>query len=195
MPGHSPSVVVLAGPNGAGKTTAAPRLLKGTLGVSVYVNPDVIAQGLAGFDPEGVALQAARVMLGRLRELAAARVTFAFETTLASRSYVPWLADLIAGGYQCHLVYLWLPSADVAVQRVAERVRLGGHAVPVRIVRRRYVAGLCNFFRLYRDLVTTWRVYDNSEPAGPRLVALGGRACRPRVTDRITWQRIRKAGR
>jgi len=185
---------VLAGPNGAGKTTAAPRLLKGTLGVSVYVNPDVIAQGLAGFDLEGVALQAARIMLERLRELAAARVSFAFETTLASRSYVPWLADLIVGGYQCHLVYLWLPSADVAVQRVARRVRLGGHAVPFQTIRRRYVAGLCNFFRLYRRLATTRRVYDNSEPAGPRLVALGDHTSGPRVMERTTWQHIREAG-
>lgn len=121
-----PSVVVLAGPNGAGKSTAAPALLHGRLAVEQFVNADEIARGLAGFAPETAAIPAGRIMVARLKELARTRANFAFETTLASRSFAPWLASLVAGGYRFHLVFLWLPSADLAVARVADRVRLGG---------------------------------------------------------------------
>ena len=95
-----------------------------------FVNADTIAQGLSAFAQDRVAFQAGRIMLKRLSELAAARASFAFETTLASRSYAPWLTELRATGYKVHLVFLWLPSADEAVARVAERVRAGGHDVP-----------------------------------------------------------------
>src|SRR5439155_26523435 len=162
-PREFPKVVVLAGPNGAGKSTAASRLLRGALGVTEFVNADVIARGLSGFSPERVAMEAGRVMLRRIKELAAKRESFAFETTLASRSFAPWLRDLVKSGYRFHLVFLWLPSAAAAVARVAERVSLGGHDVPVATVRRRYKAGLKNFFELYRSLSTTWQVIDNSQ--------------------------------
>jgi predicted ABC-type ATPase len=168
-----PNVIVLAGPNGSGKTTAAPTLLKDTLGLVEFVNADVIAQGLAGFDPAGVALEAGQIMLRRLRELADQRRDFAFETTLAGRSLATWLAGLTAGGYQFHLVFLWLPSADLAVARVADRVRMGGHGVPEETIRRRYHRGLRNFFRLYRPLAARWTFYDNSHAAGSRLIAAG----------------------
>src|SRR5579883_3459786 len=122
MSKDGPKVIVLAGPNGAGKSTAAARVLR-ALGVGEFVNADVIAQGLSGFAPERVAMAAGRIMMQRLKELAAARASFAFETTLASRAFAPWLTDLKAGGYQMHLVFLWLPGAEVAMDRVAERVR------------------------------------------------------------------------
>jgi predicted ABC-type ATPase len=120
-----PSVVILAGPNGAGKSTAAPALLQGALAVNEFVNADVIARGLSAFDPDAAALAAGRVMLTRLRELAAQRTSFAFETTLASRTFAPWLRDLAASGYDVHLFFLWLSSADLAIARVADRVRNG----------------------------------------------------------------------
>jgi predicted ABC-type ATPase len=186
---RTPSVVVLAGPNGAGKSTSAPLLLRGVLGVSEFVNADVIARGLSGFEPEGAALAAGRVMLARLRELASRRESFAFETTLASRLLARWLAGLIAKGYRFHLVFLWLPSADMAVARVAERVRMGGHAVPEETIRRRYDVGLRNFLQRYRPLAESWRVYDNSKTP-PRLVALGKRGVTTRILDRRTWERI-----
>ncbi|MBM4019024.1 MAG: Zeta toxin family protein [Planctomycetes bacterium] len=185
----APGVVVLAGPNGAGKTTAAPLLLRGALGVSEFVNADVIAHGLSGFEPEGAALAAGRVMLARLRDLAHRRESFAFESTLASRLLVRWLARLIESGYAFHLVFLWLPSPDFAVARVAERVRMGGHAVPEQTIRRRYDAGLRNFFRLYRPLASTWRLHDNSR-AAPRLVAEGKALTTAYVADEATWGRI-----
>src|SRR6516225_8899139 len=129
MAKSSPYAVVLAGPNGAGKSTAAPMILKDALGVDEFVNADVIARGLSGFEPERAAMAAGRIMLARLRELARQRSSFAFETTLASRSFAPWLKDLLATRYQFHLVFLWLPSPDLAVARVAARVREGGHDV------------------------------------------------------------------
>src|SRR5919205_2537580 len=106
MPAATPHVVVIAGPNGAGKTTAAPFLLRDTLGVTEFANADTIAQGLSAFEPEQVAVTAGRVMLARLKELASRRANFAFETTLASRSFAPWLAGLVAGGYVFNLVFL-----------------------------------------------------------------------------------------
>ena len=137
-----PNIVILAGPNGAGKSTAAPTLLHGTLGVTEFVDADIIARGLSAFNVESVAMAAGRVMLARLRELARQRVTFAFETTLASRSFAPWLADLKDAGYAVDLMFLWLPSADFAIQRVADRVRRGGHTVAPETIRRKYRSGL-----------------------------------------------------
>jgi len=189
---RSPSVVVLAGPNGSGKSTTALSLLKGTLGVVEFVNGDVIAQGLSGFGPEGAHLAAGRIMLARLRQLACQRASFAFETTLANRLLARWLAGLVKGGYKFHLVFLWLPSADFAVARVADRVRMGGHDVPEDTIRRRYRSGLRNFFRIYQPLATTWRMYDNSQAAPPRLIASGMGAATKRVLNRRTWDRIRR---
>jgi predicted ABC-type ATPase len=131
-----PSIVIVAGPNGAGKSTVAPALLHGALAVDEFVNADVIARGVSAFDPESAAIAAGRVMLARLYELAEQRVTFAFETTLASRTFAPWLRDLAVSGYAVHLVFLWLSSADLAVERVADRVRRGGRNVPAATVRR-----------------------------------------------------------
>ncbi len=190
MSSRSPITVVLSGPNGAGKTTAAPLLLRGALGVDEYVNPDLIAQGLSAFGPETVAVEAARIMLDRIRQLASRHLSFALETTLASRAYVAWVRELQTTGYRVHLLFLWLPSPNVAVQRVAERVRMGGHDVPADTVRHRYEAGLHNFFELYQSLVTTWRVYDSSVAGHPRLIAAGGHAVRTRTVDLRTWQRV-----
>jgi predicted ABC-type ATPase len=120
-----PTVVVLAGPNGAGKSTAAQSVLAETLQVKTFVNADVIAQGLSGFEPESMAMEAGRIMLQRLHALAEQRASFAFETTLAGRSYARWLRSLRATGYTVDLVYFWLASPDLAVARVVERVSRG----------------------------------------------------------------------
>jgi predicted ABC-type ATPase len=191
MSEKNPHVIVIAGPNGAGKSTTAPMLLKGTLGVTEFVNADVIAQGLSAFQPESAAFHAGRVMLERLHYLANERVDFAFETTLASRSFAPWIAKLKQSGYTFHLVFLWLPNPDFAVARVAERVRMGGHDVPEETIRRRYNKGIENFFRLYRPLSVTWRIYDNSEPSWPRIVADGRGDANETIYDPKTWSLIR----
>ena len=184
-----PSILILAGPNGAGKSTAAPFLLRDALAVTEFVNADQIAQGLSAFSPETVAIEAGRLMLARLDELVRRRETFAFETTLASRSFAPWLRARRAEGYDVSLVFLWLPDPEAAVRRVAERVARGGHHVPSEVVRRRYAAGLRNFFRLYRPLCTAWRVYDTSG-VGPRLLAAGRGAATSLVMDRMLWDSL-----
>ncbi len=172
---HRPHVLMIAGPNGAGKSTAAPGLVRDLLGVAEYVNADLIAQGLSAFDTQSVAFQAGRVMLSRLRQLAARRRHFAFETTLASRAYLPWLRALQGEGFAFDLAFLWLPSPEIAIARVAERVRLGGHDVPEDIIRRRYQRGLANFFHLYRQPADRWWLYDAAATASQRIIAEGGR--------------------
>ena len=129
-------------------------------------------------------------MRARLRHLAARWATFAFETTLAGRTNATWIRSLLGVGYDFHLVFLWLPSPELAVERVRSRVELGGHSVPEPTVRRRYAAGLRNFFTVYRPMATIWRFYDNSGTTGPRLVSAGRGSDPPSVRDRATWVRI-----
>jgi len=191
MSTEHPSVIVLAGANGSGKTTAAPKLLRDVLGVVEFVNADTIAQGLAAFGPELVALEAGAIMLSRLQLLADQRRTFAFETTLAGRSLAPWLTRLINQGYEFHLVFLWLPSPDLAVARVADRVRMGGHDIPEDTVRRRYDAGLRNFFRLYMPLATAWERFDNSNTVNTRLIASGAGTQSVEVADLSLWSKLK----
>lgn len=186
-----PQAVVIAGPNGAGKTTAAPRLLHAGVGIDAFVNADVIAQGLSGFSPASAALEAGRIMLHRLDELAQARVDFAFESTLAGRSVRGRILDLIARGYAVHVFYLWLPSPDLAVERVRHRVRAGGHHVPEATIRRRFWRSLVNFDRLYRPIVTNWQLYDASRLPERPLLADGGESGRTTIIDQEKWNHVR----
>ena len=182
-----PNTLIIAGPNGAGKSTVAPALLHEHLGIGEFVNADVIARGLSAFNPEGVARRAGRVMLNRLHELAAQRADFAFETTLASRTFAPWLADLRSTEYVFKLLYVCVPDPALSVARVARRVSAGGHHVPSDIVSRRYYRGLRNYFSLYRPLADLWRVYDNSGTSPARLVAEGSGESTSAVVDARTW--------
>jgi predicted ABC-type ATPase len=186
----SPSVVALAGPNGAGKSTAGPPLLRRTLGVKLFVNADLIAAGLSVFEPERAALTAGKIMLERLRDLAASRATFAFETTLAGQLYAPWLENLIHSGYSFHLVFFYVPNPEFAAERVKDRVRRGGHDIPEQTIRRRFHGGLRNFFSLYRPLATTWRLYDNSASTPPRLVAAGEGRESMQVRNLTIWTQL-----
>ncbi|MEX0701791.1 MAG: zeta toxin family protein [Planctomycetales bacterium] len=188
----APIVVVLGGPNGAGKSTAAPRLLKGALGVVEFINADLIARGISPFDPEGAALAAGEVMLQRMDALAAAGVSFGLESTLAARSLAPRLRELVARGYEFHLVFLYLRSADLAVARVADRVRLGGHNVPENTIRRRYRAGLTNFFDLYRPIAKSWQMFDNSHAGRMELIAAGTRQRASRIPQKALWKKIQR---
>jgi predicted ABC-type ATPase len=192
MASSTPLVVALAGPNGAGKSTSAARVLRGALTVEEFVNADVIAQGLSAYRADAAAIAAGRVMLERLRFLARERRDFAFETTLAGRGHARWIADLRVSGYRAHLVFLSLPSADLAVARVAERVRQGGHAIPENVIRRRFAAGLRNLFGLYREAVDAWHVYDNADLAGPRLIASGAAGKKPVFTDIDAWDNLKE---
>lgn len=122
-----PNVIILAGPNGAGKSTVSRTLLAEKYGVCHYVNADAIARGLSAFHFDNMALKAGKVMLEHLRELAEQRVNFAFETTLGTKSFAPWIAELRKTGYLFHLTYVWVRSPEVSIQRVSDRAKLGGH--------------------------------------------------------------------
>jgi len=187
-----PNLVVVAGPNGSGKSTTAPALLRDTLRVGEFINADDIARGLSAFAPDRVAFPAGRIMIRRMRELVKSRADFALESTLANRFLAPWIAKLQADGYVFHLLYLWLYSADLAVQRVAERVRQGGHDVPETIVRRRYGRSLSNFFNIYRPIADSWLMLDNSAVGAPRPIAWRNVGGPIQIVKSGPWDRIRK---
>ncbi|MBI3725013.1 zeta toxin family protein [bacterium] len=186
-------LVLLAGPNGAGKSTLAPLLLRDTLEVVEFVNADLVAKGLSAYNTEGQAVAAGRIVLARLHELAEHRIDFAFESTLASRSFAPWIDRLCRSGrYDFQLVFLWLRSEEIALARVRARVEVGGHGVPDEVVRRRYDRGIRNFFSLYAPLAKSWRFYDNSGPRRRRLVAVGGARRAEKVSEARLWKRIKE---
>lgn len=186
-----PTIVIIAGPNGAGKSTAAPLLLQKYFSVSTFVNADVIASGLSAFQPEAVALEAGRIMWTRLNSLAASKESFAFETTLASRTFAPWLRARKHEGYQVHLVFLALPSAEVAIERVKCRVRAGGHSVPDDVIRRRFQRGITNLKDIYLEVVDEWEVFDASDVAGPKLIT-SKTAGAERLEQTAFWQLLKK---
>ena len=187
-------VVVLAGPNGAGKTTAAPLLLPEHLGIREFVNADEIARGLSPFNPDGSAIAAGRLMIERIHALARAGESFAFETTCAGRGHARLLRSCRAAGYKVTLMFLWLPSSEAAIARVARRVRAGGHGIPPAVVARRYVAGLRNLRHLYLPLADIGLIYDNSDGGGG-LVAERREGLDLLVHDPAVWSRIEKATR
>lgn len=186
-----PQVVVIAGPNGAGKTTASEAIIARALGVGEFVNADTIARGLSGFSPEAAAVQAGRIMLARLQELAESGQNFAFETTLASRSFARIIAAWKTRGYEFELVFVWLPNAAMAMDRVRGRVARGGHDIPPDVIRRRYERGLSNFFNLYLPIADRWTLLDNSAPGSPRLIAEKWPDGEIRITRSVQWESIR----
>lgn len=188
-----PRAIVIAGPNGAGKTTAAPYLLRDELHIDTYVDADVIARGLAAFATDTAAREAGAAMLARLDRLQAERESFGFESTLAGRSHVKRLRSLLAAGYSVEIFYLWLPSPDLAVDRVKLRVRHGGHDIPEAVIRRRYRRSPRNFVELYRPLASAWHVYDGSvvhTAAGAPLVARGYAGRVAEIRDVAIWGRM-----
>jgi predicted ABC-type ATPase len=165
----NPNCYIIAGPNGAGKTTFATEFLPRFANCRNFINADLIARGLSPFDPDAGILRAGRTVLERIAEFTEAGSDFAFETTLPGRSYVPLLRGVKKAGFRLHMFYLWIPSPDLALLRIRDRVESGGHDVPARIVRRRFGRTLGNLFTLYRPLLDTLHFFDNSS-AAPRLV-------------------------
>jgi predicted ABC-type ATPase len=166
----SPTVYVIAGPNGAGKTTFANEFLPDFVNCREFLNADLIAAGLSPFAPETQNLRAGRLLLTRIKELTKAKQDFGFETTLAGRGYVPKLNEMKNQGYRILLFFLWLPNADLAVARVKNRVRQGGHNVPEPVIRRRFESGIRNLFQLYRPRLDVWWLYDASR-LPPKVVS------------------------
>ncbi len=163
------NLYIIAGCNGAGKTTASFTILPEMLKCREFVNADEIAAGLSPFNPEGVAIQAGRLMIERIINLLKEGETFAFETTLATRSYVKLIQQAKRRGYFVTLLFFMLESPEQAVRRVAKRVSMGGHHIPEDVVYRRYEAGLQNLFQLYMPICDYWMLYDNSDCPAVRI--------------------------
>ena len=159
----SKQLYIIAGCNGAGKTTASFTILPEVLDCKEFINADEIAKGLSPFQPESVAMQAGRIMLARMDELLQKGETFAFETTLATKSYKQKIEWAQANGYEVTLLFFWLDSPNIAKERVAQRVAEGGHNIPLETIERRYYNGIANLFAIYIDMVDICYIFDNSE--------------------------------
>lgn len=185
-----PNLYIIAGCNGAGKTTASLTILPEILDCREFVNADMIAYGLSPFNVQSVAMQAGRVMLARIKELLGEEKDFAFETTLATRSYTNLISEARAKGYEITLLYFWLHSPEQAKERVAERVAKGGHHIADEVVERRYYRGIRNFFKMYSPVCDNWMLIDNTNNE-PVLIAKGHHEdCR--VENAELWSRIQK---
>lgn len=184
-----PNLYIIAGCNGAGKTTASYTVLPELLNCNEFVNADNIAVGLSPFNPESVAFEAGRIMLQRIEELLNRGVDFAFETTLSTRSYVSLVKRAQQKGYEVTLLFFWLSSPKIAMQRVATRVSEGGHNIPVDVIERRYYRGIKNLISLYIPLVKTWFVIKNMN-TGPEVVARGIENSKPSIVKPDVWEII-----
>jgi predicted ABC-type ATPase len=186
-----PSLFIIAGCNGAGKTTASYTVLPELLNVKEFVNADEIARGLSPFQPEKVSIEAGRIMLNRIEELIAQKQDFAFETTLATRSFVSLCKRIKQKGYAICLTFLWLDSQELAIERVKQRVSDGGHNIPRETILRRYKSGLKNFFTLYKNIVDYWLFIDNSKTE-QELVAEGKFNTKDVIYNPDKWINIQK---
>jgi predicted ABC-type ATPase len=166
-----PTLYLITGPNGAGKTTFASRFLPEESGELEFVNVDLIARGLSPFDPDAAAAAAGKIALTRVGRLIKERKTFAWETTLSGRTTKAWVQKAKEAGYFIKLVFIWIQSLEESIQRIQRRVREGGHGVPDRDVRRRFLKSLRNFFNVFSPLADAWKLFDNSKDS-PRLIAV-----------------------
>ena len=183
------SLYIISGCNGAGKTTASYTVLPEVLDCKEFVNADEIAKGLSPFNPESVAIEAGRLMLNRIENLLDRGETFSIETTLATKSYINLVRRAQADGYTVRLLFFWLNSPELALQRIAERVAKGGHNIPEPIVRRRYVTGISNLFRLFMNEVDSWEIYDNSKYPAIQI-ARGGKDDETSIIVESTYKTI-----
>ena len=184
------TIYVIGGANGAGKTTTAFNILPTYLQIIEYVNADEIAKGISPFNPEAVAIQAGKLMLKRLNYLKNNDRDFALETTLSSRNYVRFLNESKQKGYTINLLFFWLNSPELAVLRVKQRVKSGGHDIPEDVIYRRYQRGLKNLFNSYLSLCDNWFIYDNSQfPV--TLIAKYTQTSNLFINDSQKWQQIK----
>ena len=184
-----PIFVILGGPNGAGKTAGALSILPLELRIVHFVNADLIARGLSPLDPTLADFDAARMMLQRMRELRERRENFAIETTLASKSLVPFLRECKMKGYETRLIFVALDNPETAIRRVAIRVAKGGHDIPEETIRRRFIRGLRNFFEMYRNEVDHWTLLDNSGDCW-KIVAVKEEQAEQRIFDTDIWHNL-----
>ncbi|MFT4834304.1 MAG: putative ABC-type ATPase [Marinoscillum sp.] len=155
-------IYIIAGPNGAGKTTLSYTILPEIFDCDEFINADEIAKGISPLNPEKAGIRAGRLMLARINELLILGESFAFETTLSTRSYQGLIRRAKELNYDIILLFLVLDSKELAIQRVHTRVIEGGHNIPTPTIERRYSNGLLNFFNIYKSLVSSWVLVDNS---------------------------------
>lgn len=190
MPRRTANCYIIAGPNAAGKTTFATKFLPIYADCRNFINPDLLARAFSPFDPDAGMLRAGRTVLERIAEFTEAHTDFAFETTLSGRTYVPLLRRVKKAGFRLNLFYLWIPSPELALLRIRDRVESGGHNVPERDVRRRFGRTLLNLFTLYRPLLDTLHFFDNSSDT-PRLIFKAD-AGKITINDAALYQRLRQ---
>jgi len=159
----SKNLYIISGCNGAGKTTASYTILPDILNCREFVNADEIARGLSPFQPEKVAIEAGKIMLGRIENLLNENVNFAFETTLASKTYKNTVMKAQAAGYNVTLLFFWLQTVELAKKRVQKRVSEGGHNIGQEVIERRYLNGIRNLFDIYLPIADIVLIYDNSD--------------------------------
>ena len=182
------NLYIIAGCNGAGKTTASFTILPEILECKEFVNADEIAKGLSPFQPEKVAFEAGRIMLERIDTLLKLNANFAFETTLSTKSYKHRILEAKEKGYAVKLLFFWLPSVEMAINRVAMRVSEGGHHIPSDVIARRYSRGIENLFKIYIPLCDNWMLFDNEEQ--PVIIAKGSSNQETEVFDETKWEFI-----
>jgi predicted ABC-type ATPase len=184
-------IVVIGGPNGAGKTTVVRSVIPAHLGIREFVNADEVAEGIASSHTGQSDIAAGRLLIQRIHELAGAGESFAFETTCAGKAHARFLRECQTKGYRVVLLFLWLPSPEAALARVARRVGEGGHGVPGDVVIRRYHAGLRNLKRLYLPLANMALIYDNSDQ--DRVLVAETQSAQFTIHDSARWRAIEKA--
>lgn len=180
------NLYIIGGCNEAGKTTASFSILPDILDCREFVNADEIAKGLSPFRPETVTFEAGRIMLKRIKDLINAGETFSFETTLSTRSYKNLIAEANKSGYKITIVFFWLESVEMAIDRVQNRVRDGGHNIPEEIIRRRYRSGIKNLLEIYLPIVDRALLFDNSSN-DPVLLAQKTRNDEIQILDKIKY--------
>jgi predicted ABC-type ATPase len=158
----SPNAYVIAGSNGAGKTSFVREFLPRYAHCREFLNADLLAAGISPFDADAAALAAGRILLARMKDLVRRGKDFGFETTFAGKTYLPILRNMKERGYRLNLFYLWLPSVDMAIARVAHRVEQGGHNIAEDVIRRRFDVGLRNLLSQYMPLFDRWMLFDSS---------------------------------
>ena len=188
-----PRLYIISGCNGAGKTTASYSLLPEMLECREFVNSDEFAKGLSPFDPSKASIQASRYMLMKIRYLLKNKKDFAVETTLATRTLLKIVKAAQAEGYTVTLLYFWLKTPELAVERVRDRVAAGGHDIPEETIRRRYQVGIDYFFHYYAPISERWILADNSQIPF-RVIAEGSKSDVINIRDKETYEKIKAIG-
>jgi len=186
-----PRLYIISGCNGAGKTTASYTMLPEMLECSEFVNSDEFAKGLSPFKPEKASIQAGRYMIAKIRYLLKKQLDFGIETTLATRTVLKTVKMAQAAGYTVTLLYFWLNSPELAIERVHARVEAGGHNIPEETIRRRYKVGIDYFFHLYAPICERWILADNSQIPF-RVIAEGSKLDLINIKDKETFEKIRE---